>query len=370
MQCVVCEQEMDRRKVSYLGYTVCGSDSCMKHVERIEKGFVAPMLKSKKTLFEKMAEDCPAMAAVYEEAYANKTITLATFTDLIREFMASPPAQRLEAEMTIRELSKRPDSPPCTSGIALEMWQEETEAIAARLMAEHKKLSAPFYLSMPCERCGTARTSAGKDEADALRLIGDTCSQCRYVHGKGRRPAFDDDRIAQCKAVPGTTYRRLQDPARDIVLIIAISDDDRRVRMAPMDGKLWHMLSGKTNAPQGEVAITDDDLETFLQLEKAPEYTLQTRPRTGQIQDKLTRQLFMTDPEICAYVAKQAEVSLVAATLSMELRERLDRFMERAWTMAFERDEWGKWAHPREHAWAERCHSRACSMMRHDPDLR
>lgn len=80
-----------------------------------------------------------------------------------------------------------------------------------------------------------------------------------------------------------------------------------------------------------------------------------SKPNLGKIQDKLTRQLFMTDPAVHAYVARHAETP-----------ERFPGLMEKAFTMGWTRNP----KYPQECAWVEACHSRACQMMGHDPDLK
>lgn len=76
----------------------------------------------------------PSVLAAYRKAFDTRTINLVTFAELCIEFMKSPLADREAADEAIRHAQKRPDG--LESGLALEMWQKETEAICARLMAE------------------------------------------------------------------------------------------------------------------------------------------------------------------------------------------------------------------------------------------
>lgn len=360
-------------------------------------------------LFTRMEAEYPFAAACYAEAVRNGTINAETFRDIVTEFMKNSPETRQDAEDMIRDRRERktpdPHAPHCPegtchpecaaepdthegrlgfhgqimlkadkaipkgeiwmvtenglpekigglqSGIALQaQYEAEMSQIQKDIVAQYIKIAYEppsddaRDVFVKCSRC--RYTSRKASEAAQ-------CPQCRYIHDGKRRPAMPG--VTQYRAADQTQYLRLQDPARDLVVILARSPDG--MRFVQIEGKVWHLLSGRTNAPEGEVAITDDDLETLLQYEKTTKSLVfgSKAQNLGKLQDKLTRQLFMTDPDVHAYVALHAETP-----------ERFPGLMEKAFTMGWTRNQ----KYPRECAWVERCHSRACAMMGHDPDLK
>ncbi len=152
-----------------------------------------------------------------------------------------------------------------------------------------------------------------------------------------RRPAVDGPQFTRC---PGVTYRVYSNQWMDDVLITATNDETGWGRMLLISGELWCLLKSRTNPPTGEVALTDDDLETLLRTlhdvncfrPASENYYDQlewddTKERMEEYSD-LKEQLFRSDPDVIAHVCKQLDMKVSA---EMMVSARFIEGMDLAW---------------------------------------
>lgn len=128
---------------------------------------------------------------------------------------------------------------------------------------------------------------------------------------QGPRRAVLSDRSMQCSAIPGVVYQVWNRSDQDAVLIVARREDGRG-RMLSIPGQVWRQLQSNTNPPPGEVALTDDDLESILcdrghqcyRITKAFSFS-----DAAEEYHELKESLFRTDPDVLAHVRKQMDVT-------------------------------------------------------------
>lgn len=155
-----------------------------------------------------------------------------------------------------------------------------------------------------------------------------------------RRPALPGP---QQTAKPRVSYRIYDNQWRDDVLIVAESNENHGWgRMVVVSGQAMACFKSRTNAPPGEVALTDDDLETIIEY-MAHKGAMHFQPWTPAEDDDdddlleeyahLRRELFMTDPELLAHVAKNLDLDLVN-NRGLAASARLQDGLETAYVLA------------------------------------
>jgi hypothetical protein len=109
-----------------------------------------------------------------------------------------------------------------------------------------------------------------------------------------RKQAYD----VTVTARKGTKYKFYRDSYSDSCLLVAYDSDGGR-REAELSNKLLLSLAQKTNAPRGEEAFTDDDLESMLAFEG--------HTHTVPVMADVAFALFCTDPRVKAIVARVSD---------------------------------------------------------------
>ncbi len=150
------------------------------------------------------------------------------------------------------------------------------------------------------------------DDAEPGKLFGLDRSQyparlSQESYRGPRQPAWPD--LRQRTALPGICYRIYTDVMRDAVLLVA-TDTDGSGRMMHIGGELYVRARRRTNAPLGEVDMTDDDHETALGGVPSMVCTFESPGAddspTGATDLELM--LFKTDPEVIAHVTQQLDL--------------------------------------------------------------
>lgn len=171
------------------------------------------------------------------------------------------------------------------------------------------------------------------------------CRACRDVHGKvtPRQPAIPG--VTQHKARPGVSYRIYDNMMRDDALIVAESQENLGWgRMVLVPGQLLHCWKKRTKAPPGEVALTDDDLETIInQFDLKPMHFQPWAPVEEDDAESLREEyhetkaeIFRSDPELMAHVAKQLDIDISNEDFGPRFGEKMRQGIDRAWVLAFE----------------------------------
>jgi len=192
---------------------------------------------------------------------------------------------------------------------------------------------------------------------DTFGLEGSKVRLCR-VHRpvpKPRQPAIPG--VTQHKARPGVSYRLYDNSCHDDVLIVAESmENPGWGRQVLVPGQLFTIWKRRTNPPPGEVALTDDDLETIInEFDLRPMHFQPWTPveedededtsETAAEYEALKREFFFTDLELQAHVAKCLDIPFDPdAESGPQFGEKMHAALEHAWGMA---TAWGY--EPRKH---------------------
>jgi hypothetical protein len=168
-----------------------------------------------------------------------------------------------------------------------------------------------------------------------------------------RKPALPH--AEQKTARPGVTYHVWGRPG---VAALIVASDGKSGRMLSVPESAWIKLCAGTEAPSGEVALTDDDLETLLCDCWALTWRLQPSTSFSEVAEvyhELKEMLFRSDPDVIAHVRKQMEVDNIIGDIQIEPRMSLG--LDKAWQRTFA-------GHQPEHAWMVRAAHRASEILR------
>ncbi len=128
-------------------------------------------------------------------------------------------------------------------------------------------------------------------------------------------------------------------------------------RILTLSGKVLRLYGQSTNAPSGERALLDDDLESILQHHDRD--TRRIVPHVADEYHELKKSLFVTDPDVVAFVASKIDMPVKDEVF---VSERFLAAMELAWERSGAGGN-GAQGHEPERGWQVRAAQRASRIV-------